>query len=283
MSARPLRCLVYADPMSLVEFSKPEGSSLIREISRSFGEGVRIDLAKSEDVRSGSAFQDGPDIFVLPGIFGQTSLYPDHIGPDGNAQILAFIERGGTFLGVCAGAYYAAQHIVYDPAWGPRKERHEGTLGIFNGMALGPIRGRGRTTHDTPETFHEEISHVDPLPITIEDGPMKGQTFEVAYGLGPAFHCAADAKQKIGVIARYADADENPPAIIDIPIGRGHAILSGVLPQFGYEEDPANYSRALAPNLNRLLASLYRHRHDRTRFWDYLMTRVADHHGVSMP
>ena len=273
---RPLHCLVYGDPLSLVEFSNPESSAIIREIAGSFGNNISISLTNGPDVRSGAAFESKPDIFVLPGIIGQTSLYPDHIGPEGNAHIRKFIAEGGTFFGVCAGAYYAASHIIYEPAWGPHKQRTSGTLGLFNGVARGPVQGFGRTTNDAPTTFFEEITHVDPLPIRIEDGPMEGTVFEVAYGLGPAFESAAAADTR--VIARYAGLNNNLPAIIEVPHGRGHAILSGVLPQFGHEEDPARYRATLTPHLARLLSSLYAHRHTRRAFWDSLMCRIAHHH-----
>lgn len=272
-----LRCLVYADPMSLVEFSNPESSSIIREISRVFNGRVIIELANSQSVRDNTAFAGRPDIFVLPGIFGQTSLYPEHIGEYGNANIRRFIEEGGSFFGVCAGAYYAASHIVYEPKWGARKERNSGTLALFNGVARGPINGVGRNTHDRPATLHDEISHVDPVSITITDGPMDGVSFEVAYGLGPAFYPATEDISRTRVIARYSHIEGNPPAIIDVAIGRGHALLSGVLPQFGQEDNPAHYRSTLTPPLSRLLHSLYRHRKTRHQFWGQLMQCIDSH------
>lgn len=246
-----------------------------------FGSDIAIELVHSEDVQNGRAFARGADIFILPGILGQRSYYPDHIGPRGNAHIRTFVQRGGLFLGFCAGAYYAAQHIVYEPEWGERRERLSGTLSFFNGTAFGPVPGYGRTTNDAPRDELEEIGHVDPVPVLVCDKRMEGRRIELAYGLGPLFRTAADPR--IDVIARYADVEGMPPAVMDIPFGRGRVILSGVLPQFGHESDPALISSRVGAPLTHLLERLYAFRDERRAFWNILMERVAEHHGRQLP
>lgn len=274
MINRPLRIAVYADQKSRVEFSHPDNSSIIRELRRVFGAQMHLMLVNADAVRSGSLFLLKPDVFILPGIIGEKSLYHDHIGVEGNMYIRRFVESGGLFMGFCAGAYYASSRILYQPDWDAPRERVLNNLSLFNGIASGPVKNKGRKTFETPVDDAEEIYHIDPVSVTICDGAMAGESFEMAYGLGPMFVNAGD---DVKVLARYAHVEGQPAAIIDMQIGAGHAILSGVLPQFGHESDPAEFANGISKPLARLLTALYQHRDSRRAFWDGLMQRAASH------
>lgn len=56
-------------------------------------------------------FFDGVDIVAVPGGFGDSSSYENlftHNGP----RVAEFVKRGGRYLGICMGAYWAGSHYL---------------------------------------------------------------------------------------------------------------------------------------------------------------------------
>ena len=79
---------------------------------------------------------EGCRLLVMPG--GRDLPYCHKLNGLGNARIRDFVRSGGSYLGICAGGYYATSYIEFakgDPVMevvGPRE------LGFFPGAALGP-------------------------------------------------------------------------------------------------------------------------------------------------
>lgn len=270
---KQIQLTVYADQRSLVEFSHPDSSFIIRELKRSFGPEINLRLVDADAMRDGSAFQPRPDILVLPGIKGEVSLYPDHIGPAGNANIRHYVEQGGTLMAFCASAYYASSQARYQMG-DVTRQRLDGNLALFNGVATGPVPNLCRTPVSDPKTDAEEIFHLDPVLVEICDGDLKGKQIQLAYGLGPMFHDAS-AHKDVDVLARYASVDSNPAAIIDMRIAKGHAILFGALPQLGYEHNPVPHENILPKPVFNTLSVLFANEPQRKIFWHSIMQRIA--------
>lgn len=75
---------------------------------------------------------------VMPG--GADIPYDKALRGRGNRIISHYVHNGGVYLGICAGAYYAAQHIVFDhPNAQLINENRE--LGFFPGTIQGPFWG----------------------------------------------------------------------------------------------------------------------------------------------
>ena len=88
---------------------------------------------KSEDIIEDVL--QGKNIFVMPG--GADLPYCKKLNGIGNEKIRKFIEDGGFYIGICAGAYYACKRINfkgkdYDVS-GDRE------LGLFEGTAEGSL------------------------------------------------------------------------------------------------------------------------------------------------
>ena len=64
---------------------------------------------KSEDILDGVL--QGKNIFVMPG--GADLPYCKKLNGLGNRKIRKFIEDGGFYIGICAGAYYACRRINF--------------------------------------------------------------------------------------------------------------------------------------------------------------------------
>ncbi|CAG5123931.1 unnamed protein product, partial [Candidula unifasciata] len=59
------------------------------------------------------------------------------LGREGTRQIQSFVCAGGSYLGLCAGAYWACDSILFDKG-GPLEVTGERFLKFFPGMCIGP-------------------------------------------------------------------------------------------------------------------------------------------------
>jgi biotin--protein ligase len=82
-----------------------------------------------------AAWQRDARFLIVPG--GADVPYGAKLNGPGNRVIRAYVAQGGTYIGICAGAYYGARRIEFDkqgvsPIVGLRE------LGFFPGSILGP-------------------------------------------------------------------------------------------------------------------------------------------------
>jgi biotin--protein ligase len=82
-----------------------------------------------------SSWQKNAFCLIIPG--GEDTAYAEKLNRAGNRIIREYVENGGIFLGICAGAYYASRRIVFDPN-GPDDIKAERELGFFPGTVVGP-------------------------------------------------------------------------------------------------------------------------------------------------
>lgn len=147
---------------------------------------------------------------IMPG--GRDRPYHAALKGAGNAQIRAFVEKGGTYLGICAGAYYGCKRVEFDAGF-PLEVCEERELAFFSGTAVGPAYGKGTFEYDT------------------EKGARMAN-LGTAHGILPIYYnggCLFEGDfTHIRILAHYLDLPGHPPAIIECPTGQGKAILSGV-------------------------------------------------------
>lgn len=147
---------------------------------------------------------------IMPG--GRDKPYHAHLQGSPNQKIRQFVEDGGTYLGICAGAYYGCKLVEFDKGF-PLEVFEERELSFFNGSAIGPAYGKGTFEYGT-----EKGARLAKLG-------MKDKIFHVYYNGGPYF---SGDFTNVKILARYLDLPERPPAIIECKVGKGRAILSGV-------------------------------------------------------
>jgi glutamine amidotransferase-like uncharacterized protein len=102
--------------------------------------GCSFTTVRGQDIQDGC--HDNYDVLMWPG--GHYPAYWDEVGLEGKAEIQEFVSEGGGYLGICAGAYYAADYMVWmdDGAFPPPDYKVEGdelNLDLFPGVAWGPI------------------------------------------------------------------------------------------------------------------------------------------------
>ncbi len=192
------------------------------------------------------------DLLIMPG--GRDKPYHAALQGKGNAKIRSFVERGGTYMGICAGAYYGCQVVDFDR--GQSLEVYEEReLAFFPGSAVGPAYGKG----------------------TFDYGSQKGaraaklQTalgvFDVYFNGGCYF---SGDFSKVRILARYLDLEGHPPAILECPIGKGKAILSGVHLETS--------SDSLDPK-DPIVEILQKSESKRQKYWNSLLKPSCLEHG----
>lgn len=216
------RILVYGDRQS-----KASAAPIPQEISALYNGAISPRLINKDQITPCLFSKDYADLFILPGIDGEVSLYPDHIGERGNDVIRNFVSSGGGFIGLCAGGFYGANMVRYTPPWGAPRGRNSGLLSLFNGKAYGPVP-------DIAANPNAEDSYkgLTTTPIRTYNG-AQSETLQICYSSGPTFEIPPEQKG-IKVIAEYEGTSKKLPAAINFNYGNGAVVLSGVLPQYGF-------------------------------------------------
>jgi glutamine amidotransferase-like uncharacterized protein len=169
---------------------------------------------------------DGFEIFWLPG--GWAPDYSRKIRESGRRAILELVGGGGVYVGICAGAYYAASTVTWEG------ENYPYPLGLFRGATVGP------------EIYPWPLYGIVELELNLEHPINAGgaqEAWVLLYGGG---HFEAAEGQEMAVVARYKETKQ--PAIITFSYGRGRVLLLGVHPEI--EEDDARDGTRFAQELD---------------------------------
>lgn len=148
--------------------------------------------------------------FIMPG--GRDLLYHTALQGEPNTRLRQFVEEGGTYIGICAGAYYGCRQVEFDKGF-PLEVCGFRELGFFSGKAIGPAFGKGTYTYNS-----EEGAKI--VALETINGPL------YSYYNGGCFFEGDFSNTRI--LARFADLPNKPPAILECSINKGKAILSGV-------------------------------------------------------
>lgn len=158
--------------------------------------------------------------FVMPG--GRSLPFYKTCGRVGNKAIIDFVKRGGNYLGLCAGAYYAAKETVFAEGL-PLALHLSGALNFFPGRAVGPVF--------LPNEFaYQSEAGAASVAIT-----MKNTEKYAVYCNGGCYFDNAEHFSNTEIIARYGA--NHKTAVIACDVGRGRVILSGVHPELSDHED----------------------------------------------
>lgn len=138
---------------------------------------------------------------IIPG--GADLYYCEKLNGAGNAAIRAYVEDGGCYLGICAGAYYGCTSLYWnDGAISGLRE-----LNFIDAQAIGPI------TDLLQDGDIEQSWYAAP---TLQ---WNDQSFKALYAAGPGFKL----REGVDVIAMY---EKYGPAVIGKAVGAGYVILS---------------------------------------------------------
>lgn len=174
---------------------------------------------------------DDARLLIIPG--GADLYYCEKLNGTGNKIIRRFVENGGSYLGICAGAYYACANLD----WNKGDIAGARELGFVNATAAGPV--------------FKWIEDGDVAKSWINDPALSwgGEEFPTLYNGGCLF---TNLDENVNVLARYADIDSDNAAVIETRIGKGRVILSSPhIEKFGASLADTHYKTHNRASYNR--------------------------------
>ncbi len=202
----------------LIYIDKGVESSSFKEIVQSLKKnnvchGFEIEQIDSKAILE-SNWQESCRLIIVPG--GRDIPYYKSLKGDGISLISKYVKNGGSYLGICAGAYFAADEIVFE-----KDKEHEviekRDLSFFPGQAVGTIYIDKPFSYQSQRSAHAAlIQHADEAIYTYYNG---GCYFKNAEAFAPS----------VEILAHYKNAIlHNVAAIVLCDVGKGKALLSGI-------------------------------------------------------
>lgn len=169
-----------------------------------------------------STWEDDTELLIIPG--GRDVEFHQALTGQGNEKIRSYIEKGGSFLGLCAGAYYGCKAVEFDKGM-PLEVLGERELAFYPGIARGPAYG--------PGTYQYDSEH-GAQPTHLSDS-FFGDSFKTYFN-GGCYFVAVEQYPEVKTLSRYLDIPGKPAAIVECSSGKGKAILSGVHIEIGISD-----------------------------------------------
>lgn len=193
-------------------------------------------------------WEEACSLLIMPG--GRDRPYHAALKGEGCRRIQSFVEKGGTYLGICAGAYFGAKRVEFDQGF-PLEVSEDRELMFFQGAAVGPVYGKGTFDYSTQKGARA-------AKLRTPQGD-----FHAYYNGGCTFEGDFSSCR---ILAWYADLPGEPPAILECQVGKGKAILSGV-----HIEIPCSFLDFNDSYLNSLIPILESSEPMRKQFWNFLL------------
>ncbi len=158
-------------------------------------------------------------ILCIPG--GNMYQYAQDLSSGGEEKIKNFIRDGGGYIGICGGAYFAGEKVIWQGSQLPMT-----SLGIFPGTTKGPID----EIVPYPEYGMCKVNIIDSMhPIT----QSEPDSAWILYYWGPVSIPNEDAE--ITILGEYDVV--NQPAMIAFDYGKGRVFIIGTHPEFEEDSD----------------------------------------------
>lgn len=182
--------------------------SLQKEVDTRFHTIRRID---AKELLS-TDWEEETDLLLVPG--GRDVFYQRNLFPRGTQKIKHFVEQGGRYFGLCAGAYFACDAIEFEKG-GELEVCEERFLKFYPGLAKGPALGLNKYRIDSEQG-------AESTPVS-----WKGESCTSYFNGGCCFVSPSDFLQA-KVLSHYLSLPDQPAAIVECAVGKGLAVLSGV-------------------------------------------------------
>lgn len=140
---------------------------------------------------------------IVPG--GYSFYMKAGVGERGIDEMRRFVNRGGTYLGICAGAYFAAKDVRWEG------QSYPYSLALFDGTAEGSLPNIA----SWPRNAGVKVNFADEYP-----GLQLLAKAPIYYKGG----CRLIGGSRVKVLATYPDKTN---AVIERAVGSGRVVLSG--------------------------------------------------------
>jgi glutamine amidotransferase-like uncharacterized protein len=169
----------------------------------------------------------------------------------GCSKIREFVENGGFYLGICAGAYFATNSIEFDLN-GPLEVKGERLLKLFNVTAHGPINKNFKyNSEEEAISIKVDLNNYDNNLLFYLNG---GCYFMADDDRNSTFECIGTFNDE-----RFEESF-NKMAIIESQVGKGKCLISGF--HFEFNSNNSNNSNSK--------------QHSNEAFIRYLFNKVFD-------
>lgn len=177
--------------------------------------GCVVDFADAQGIIKDGALNDDVLAFFMPG--GAGTPFRRKLEVLGNEKIREYVSGGGAYFGICAGAYYACEQVVF--------EKDIPELAIVGSCGLNLVKGRAiGTLHKELGILPYAKNAAAATVVELEWNKDK-EVHAVHYHGGPYFDL--DNSEECEVLAHY-QLSEALPAVIKCRYGQGTVVLSGV-------------------------------------------------------
>jgi glutamine amidotransferase-like uncharacterized protein len=207
-SARPIRVAIY------------EGVGSVKEGVGHVEAGVKLIPGATIDRLAAKEFatRDLSKYNVVVFSAGAASAQAKDIGDAGRQKVRQYVEQGGAYLGICAGAYLACAEFD----WG---------LQLINAHTISDKWQRGEATVDmqlTPEGRELFGAAETPLKVRYENGPVIGQLDREGM---PPFTVLATYATEIAENDSPPGIMKGSPAMAEAPFGKGRVMIFSPHPE----------------------------------------------------
>lgn len=213
----------------------------------------KIDLVDATSIIKDNALNQNVLAFFMPG--GASTPYRHKLETLGNDKIRRYIQNGGIYYGICAGAYYACRQTEFEKDIPESSIVEEYKLDLIDAKAIGTLY---------KELGIEPFSKKPTSSAAVELLDNEGNIITTHYHGGPYFELAQT--ENIEVLARY-NLQEFKPAVISCSYGRGKVILSGV-----HYEDSGDVLAKVISNTFQTAQILQKNEASRRLFFNKLMS-----------
>ncbi len=190
--------------------------------------GYTVTLVNADYIKNGRL--DNSNILCVPG--GDMYQYAQSLSPEGMENIRGFIRNGGGYIGICGGAYFASEKVIWQGDQLPMT-----SLRLFSGTAEGPRN----EIAPCPDYAMCKVNTVAPAhPIT----QSEPDSAWMLYYWGPMLVPNEDAN--IVILGEYDSG--NQAAMLALDYGRGRVFLIGTHPEI--EEDSERDGAEFADELD---------------------------------
>ena len=167
-------------------------------------------------------------LLVLPG--GRDLPYLSSLQKS-NETITSFVRNGGSFLGFCAGAYYACRRVEWEVGT-DQEVSGDRPLRFFNGIGRGCV---------FPGFKYETEDGARAVTVSASNGESGHQDqFNGLYYNGGGEFVDAENIPNTEVIARYTEGDANGKiASVFNRVGNGRSVLWAIHPEYALSLEPA--------------------------------------------
>lgn len=180
---------------------------------------------------------------------GWAGGYNTSVSETGFNNIRGFVANGGGYFGICAGAYFASDMIMWKQNWLAPIEVYNYPLDLFNGLGLGAVVSIKEWTASTG-CASGITKGAAMTSVRIDNSVLPGidNVLNILYYGGPAFFPNPFAPTTgFTVAATYmvpGDLLDGTPAMITYTYGNGKVFLSGPHPEVSFYDCSLTYDNA---------------------------------------